>query len=139
MRDAHPYVVPVHYAYDEPHVYIYTTESKKTDIIKANPAVCLQVEEVTDGNHWQSVIITGNAVQLMAKKEIERAMKFILAANPRLTPAVSLHWMDDWVRSNFEVVYRITPTAMTGRTTVERSKNPVSTGHRAPRRGSDIL
>ena len=74
----HPYVVPIHYAYDEPHVYIYTTEGKKTEIIDANPEVCLQVEEVTNANHWQSVIITGDAVQLTSKKEIAGAKKLIL-------------------------------------------------------------
>ena len=37
VRDTHPYVVPIHYAYDEPHIYIYTTEGKKTEIIEANP------------------------------------------------------------------------------------------------------
>ena len=56
VRGTHPYVVPVHYAYDEPHIYIYTTEGKKTEIIEANPEVCLQVENVNDENHWQSVI-----------------------------------------------------------------------------------
>ena len=83
VRDTHPYVVPIHYAYDEPHIYIYTTEGKKTEIIEANPEICLQVEDVNDENHWQSVIITGDAVQLTEKKEIARAMKFILATNPR--------------------------------------------------------
>jgi len=139
VRDTHPYVVPIHYAYNEPDIYIYTTEGKKTEIIEANPEVCLQVEDVTDENHWQSVIITGDAMQLTEKEEIARAMKFILATNPRLTPAMSIHWMDAWVRSNYEVVYRITPKTITGRTTVERSKKPTPVAHRAHRRGTDIV
>ncbi len=82
---------------------------KKTEIIERNPEVCLQVEDVTDEKHWQSVIVTGDAVQLTAKKEIKQAMDLILAQNPRLTPALSIHWMDDWVRVNIQVVYQITP------------------------------
>ncbi len=117
---SHPYVVPVQYAYDESQVYIFTTEGKKTEIIENNPEVCLQVEDVTDEKHWQSVIVTGDAVQLTDKKEVKQAMDLILARNPRLTPALSIHWMDDWVRANIQVVYRITPTMMTGRTTVDR-------------------
>lgn len=120
VREARPYVIPVHYAYDEPHVYIYTTEGKKTEIIEDNPAVCLQVEDVTNENHWQSVILTGEALQVKEKEEVAQAMKFILAANPRLTPALSIHWMDAWIRTNITVVYRITPTMITGRTTVDR-------------------
>lgn len=123
VRDSHPYVVPVHYAYEDPHVYIFTTEGKKTEIIERNPEVCLQVEDVTDEKHWQSVIITGDAVQLMDKKEIKRAMNLILARNPKLTPALSIHWMDSWIRANVQVVYQITPQMMTGRTTIDRLKN----------------
>ena len=123
VRETHPYVVPIHYAYENPHVYIFTTEGKKTEIIENNPEVCLQVEEVTDEKHWQSVIVTGDAVQLTDKKEIKQAMDLILARNPRLTPALSIHWMDQWVRGNLQVVYRITPTIMTGRTTVDWQKH----------------
>jgi len=123
VRDSHPYVVPVHYAYDESHVYIFTTEGKKTEIIQRNPEVCLQVEDVTDEKHWQSVIVTGDAVQLTGKEEIKQAMDLILATNPRLTPALSIHWMDQWVRENVQVVYQITPTIITGRTTVDRLKH----------------
>ena len=120
VLDTHPYVVPINYAYDDPHVYIYTTEGEKTEIIEVNLEVCLQVEEVTDKKHWQSVIVLGDAVQLTEKKGIARAMKFIRATNPNLTPAMSIHWMDDWVRSNHEVVYRITPTMISGRMTTGR-------------------
>jgi nitroimidazol reductase NimA-like FMN-containing flavoprotein (pyridoxamine 5'-phosphate oxidase superfamily) len=121
VRANQPYVVPVHYVYNEPHIYIYTTEGKKTHIIAANPAVCLQVEDVTDDKYWQSVIITGDAVQLTASKEIDHAMGVILATNPSLTPALSLRWMDG-VHANITVVYRITPTTITGRTTIDRIK-----------------
>lgn len=139
VRDTHPYVVPIHYAYDEPHVYIYTTEGKKTEIVRANPEVCLQVEDVNDANHWQSVIITGDAVQLTSKEEIAGAKKLILAENPRLTPALSIRWMDSWERSNYEVVYRIMPITVTGRSTLDRDNKPISVVHGAHRRGTNIL
>jgi len=121
VRGSQPYVVPIHYAYNEPHVYIYTTNGKKTEIIEENPAICLQIEDITDEKHWQSVIITGDAVELTASTEVKHAMEFILAANPNLSPALSIRWMDAWVRSNITVVYRITPTMITGRATVDRS------------------
>ena len=118
--DSHPYVVPIHYAYNEPYIYIFTTEGKKTEIIKNNPEICLQVEELTDEKNWQSVIVVGDAVQLTNKEEIKSAMDLILATNPNLSPALSIRWMDQWIRSNVDVVYRITPTMITGRTTVDR-------------------
>ena len=122
-REAHPYVVPTHYGYDEPHVYIYTNHGKKNGIVENNLEVCLQVEEVTNENQWQSVIITGVAFQLICNEEIKKAMDFILAANPKLTPALKIHWkVDQWTHSNVKVVYRIIPTTITGRRTVDRSK-----------------
>ena len=120
-RDEQPYVVPIHYAYKDPDVFIFTTEGKKTGIIKDNPKVCLQVEEVIYRRHWQSVIVTGEAERLTERKEIDGAMEFITAVNPTLTPAISIHWLDQWIRSNVDVVYRITPATITGRTTLERS------------------
>ncbi len=125
-RKAVPYVVPIHYAYDLHDVFIFTTEGKKTEIIDENPQVCLQVEEITDNQHWQSVIVTGEAVRLTDEKKIERAMDFILAENPKLSPALSIHWMDQWIRANINVVYQITPTLMTGRTTVDRLNRSTS-------------
>ena len=118
-RGSHPYVVPIHYAYDGVHIYIYTTEGKKTEIIRANPEICLQVEEVTDEKSWQSVIVHGNAQEIHDPEQREKALEFILASNPTLTPAISIRWMDLWVRENIEVIYRIEPRMMTGRTTVD--------------------
>lgn len=120
-RSNQPYVVPIHYAYDEPTLYIYTTEGKKAEIIRVNPQICLQVEDVEDNENWMSVIVTGDAEQLFDEKERDTAMRFLTAVNPTMTPAVSIRWMDNWVRENVEVIYRITPRTITGRKTVDRS------------------
>ena len=120
-RDNRPYVVPVHYVYDDGTIFIYTTEGKKFEIIKENPNVCLQIEDVTDNQHWTSVIVDGVAEQIKHGPEHDRALELIVAVNPTLTPAVSIRWMDDWVRENIEVVYRVTPTATSGRRSVDRT------------------
>ena len=114
-----PYIVPIHYAYDESYFYVYTTEGKKSEIIDINPQVCLQIEDVTDNQHWQSVIVGGKAQRLLDENERKIALKSILVTNPTLTPAVSIRWMDNWVRENIEVIYRIEPDLMTGRASVE--------------------
>ena len=123
-RETSPYVVPTHYGYDEPLVYICTNRGKKNGTVENDLGVCLQFEEVMDESHWQSVIITGVAFQLTGNEEIKSAMDLILAANPKLTPALKIHWRaDQWVRSDVQVVYRITPTKITGRRTVDRLKH----------------
>lgn len=108
------YVVPIHYAYEEPYIYFFTTEGKKTEIIGENPEICLQVEHVTDSKHWHSAVVTGTAELLTVEKDIDYAMELIKATNPTLSPAWSTRWMDQWVRSNVEAVYRISPLMMTG-------------------------
>jgi len=118
-RNDRPYVVPIHFVYDNLKIYIYTTEGMKTDILRDNPQVCLQVEEVVDNGDWRSVIVNGEAKRVTDRDEREKAIKLIRAVNPTLTPAISIRWMDNWVRENIEVVYRIRPTTITGRSTVK--------------------
>lgn len=113
-----PYVVPVNFIFDGDEIFIYTTDGKKSGIIDTNPQVCLQTEDVTDRQHWYSVIIDGIAERIADPVERERVMKLILANNPTLTPALSIHWMDNWVRENIEIVYRIKPTMTSGRRSV---------------------
>ncbi len=116
-----PYVVPINYVYDQPHIYIYTTEGKKTEVIKDNPEVCLQVEDVKNEKDWVSVIATGEAVPVTDETERARVLEIILKSNPTLTPALSIRWMDSWIRENVEIVYRLTPRMLTGRATIEYS------------------
>jgi nitroimidazol reductase NimA-like FMN-containing flavoprotein (pyridoxamine 5'-phosphate oxidase superfamily) len=42
---------------------------KKSEIIYSNPQVCLQVEQVNDSSNWRSVIIIGEAQQLLDNEE----------------------------------------------------------------------
>lgn len=112
-----PYVVPIQYAYLLPYVYIYTTDGKKVEIITENPEVCLQVEKILSNESWQSVIINGRASIVTDPQEREKALRAIRKNNPTLTPALSVRWMDNWVRDNREIVYRIEPYRKTGRHT----------------------
>jgi len=137
-RNNEPYVVPIHYAYAKPYVYIYTTLGKKAEMINENPRVCLQIEEVADNKHWHSVIVYGTAEQLTDEAERELALEAIVKTNPTLTPAVSIRWMDNWVRENIEVIYRVTPTEMTGRTTINRAEMRASLVSKRKERQPDI-
>jgi nitroimidazol reductase NimA-like FMN-containing flavoprotein (pyridoxamine 5'-phosphate oxidase superfamily) len=116
-RDDEPYVVPINYAFVEPHLYIYTTEGKKADILKSNPRVCLQIERIKDRTDWESVVIHANAHEVSDADEREKAVRAILKINPTLTPAISVQWMDDWVRENIEILFRLDISSKTGRKT----------------------
>lgn len=117
-RDDHPYVVPMHYAYDLQDLYFFTTEGTKTEFIAANAEVCFQVEEVTDPSHWLSVMVTGRAERITRPDETERAMQLISERNPTLMPAVNKTKIGAWKRLTNIAMYRVSPGGIYGRKTV---------------------
>jgi len=117
-REGRAYVVPINYAYDPQAIYIFTTEGMKTEFMESNAQVCLQVEQIDDPLHWQSVMVTGKAERLTRREEIERAMQLITLHNPTLTPAINATRIDAWGRANNVLIYRIHPEIIDGRKTV---------------------
>ena len=116
-RDDKPYVVPMNYAFDGQFIYFFTTEGTKTEYMSANRNVCFQVEEVLDGAHWRSVMVTGRAERISVPAETERAMHLIVERNPSLTPALGQTELGAWKRLNHVAIYRIRPDAFYGRKT----------------------
>lgn len=117
-RDNHPYVVPMHYAYDSQNLYFLTTEGTKTEFISANGEVCFQVENVADASHWQSVMVIGPAERVSSPQEMEHAMQLVTECNPTLTPAINQTEIAAWHRLNKMAIYRVRPDAVYGRKTV---------------------
>jgi nitroimidazol reductase NimA-like FMN-containing flavoprotein (pyridoxamine 5'-phosphate oxidase superfamily) len=117
-RDNHPYVIPMHFAFDSQDLYFFTTEGTKTEYISANHEVCFQVEEITDAARWRSVMVLGQAEQITAQDESEQAMQLITERNPTLTPAINKTEIGAWKRFNNIVIYRLRPTAIYGRKTI---------------------
>ena len=117
-RDGHPYVVPMHYAYDGQDLYFFTTEGTKTEFIAANHEVCFQVEEIADASNWRSVMIIGKAQRVTKPDETERAMQLITERNPALTPALNKTDIGAWHRLSNIVIYRVQTSAVYGRKTV---------------------
>jgi len=116
-RDAQPYVVPIYYAYDDEQIYIYTTAGLKSEVIKSNPKICLQIEEILDDGAWRSAMVTGEAFEIDNPAEREKAVELLRSSNPTLLPALAIKWANDWMRKNVEVVYRIKIITASGRFT----------------------
>lgn len=118
QEDGRPYVVPMHYTYDPPGLYFFTTEGMKTRCIAANAAVCFQVEEIHDPSNWQSVLVAGRAEQLTRSDEMEHAMQLITGQNPALTPAINKSQAGSAISAEREVaLYRLHVTSISGRKT----------------------
>jgi uncharacterized protein len=113
-----PYVMPMHYYFEDADIYLFTTEGMKTHDIDLSPEICLQVEEVIDDPlHWRSVIVMGQAQRLKEKADIDRVMKLVKDQNPTMSPAINRTWIDSWGRAEVVAIYQIYPSEMSGRTT----------------------
>ena len=65
-----PYVVPIYFAYEPDHLYSFTTVGKKIEWMRANPKVCVEVDEVINHFQWMSVIVTGRYQELPNTPEL---------------------------------------------------------------------
>lgn len=57
-------IVPVGYYYDGHSIYGLTREGTKVQLLRQNPAVCFEIDEVVDANHWRSVVVEGTFEEL---------------------------------------------------------------------------
>lgn len=118
--DNTPYVIPITYAYDGINIYSHAREGTKVDIMRKNPQVCLEVDQIDNLSNWRSVMVWGTFEELKAQ-EAESAM---LLLKNRLSPLkISVYSKPLWeitpkdarIKDNKEVLYRIRITRKTGR------------------------
>lgn len=72
-----PHVIPITYFHDaeEKCIISYSSEGHKLDAMRRFDSVSLQVDEITDVHHWQSVLIHGKFQELKgstAKKYLHK-------------------------------------------------------------------
>jgi uncharacterized protein len=116
-----PYIVPVTYAYDGKYLYGQTNEGTKLDLLRKNPNVCFEVDQMTDMRNWKSVIVYGKFEEL-AGEEAEKARALFLKTVFPLMTNYTVHpfghevssKIDDSKRIKF-VMYRIKIEKITSR------------------------
>lgn len=79
--DGETYIVPVIFAWSDDAVWVFTTEGKKVDFMRANPAVCFEVDERRDNGTWTSVIITGRYEELSGD-DVTRTLSLLSSRFP---------------------------------------------------------
>jgi nitroimidazol reductase NimA-like FMN-containing flavoprotein (pyridoxamine 5'-phosphate oxidase superfamily) len=63
-RGNQPYIVPTYFAYHEPYLYGFTTPGQKVEWMRANPLVCVEVDDVSGRDEWTSVVAFGRYEEL---------------------------------------------------------------------------
>src|SRR4030095_581230 len=90
------YIVPISYAYDGKYIYAHTQEGMKVDIMRKNPQVCFEVENMSNMGNWKSVICWGEFEEVTQEadrqKALEKLQERILPSFPSATTKLSPSW-----------------------------------------------
>ena len=89
-RENQPYVVPVYLSYDvlpggEPCLYGFTTPGQKVEWMRANPLVCVEVDDVVAHDQWMSVIAFGRYEELpeyLRRRRCAAASREVVSGRP---------------------------------------------------------
>jgi nitroimidazol reductase NimA-like FMN-containing flavoprotein (pyridoxamine 5'-phosphate oxidase superfamily) len=94
--DGETYVVPISYAYDGTYIYCHTHEGKKSTMMRKNPKVCFEVDEMKDMANWKSVIVQGMFEELKDHHERNMAMQTLLNRYLPIISSVTTHLGEHW-------------------------------------------
>ncbi len=72
------YIVPVSYAFNGTYLVAHSREGMKIDMMRANPSVCFEVDEIDDFTNWRSVVLWGDYEEVTDERERYYAMKFLV-------------------------------------------------------------
>ena len=115
--DGRTYVVPVSYVYDGDAVFCHSAEGLKIRMMRANPEVCFEVDQIDDLANWRSVIAWGHYEELSA----DLALAAVNLLRSRLGPLTNSETAGPAGRApeqevdGIEVAYRIRLRERTGR------------------------
>ncbi len=66
-----PYITPIYFGYHENYLYSFSMQGLKIAWMRANPRVCVEVDEVTNPHDWSVVIVFGSYEELPDTPEHE--------------------------------------------------------------------
>lgn len=118
--DGQLYLVPVSYAYRDDCIYIRSQEGHKIDIMRRNPDVCFEVDNVTDMANWRSVVLWGRFEELEnenRKKGVDILMQRHMPMNSSSLAYFTATWpfQGDETDDVTGVIFRIVISKITGR------------------------
>jgi nitroimidazol reductase NimA-like FMN-containing flavoprotein (pyridoxamine 5'-phosphate oxidase superfamily) len=85
------YIVPINYIYDGKQIIAHSTEGEKIYLMRNNPLVCFEVEEIKDNCNWKTVISWGTYHEITDERERYDAMKLFVDHMLRLKISTTAH------------------------------------------------
>ena len=84
------YVVPITYAYDGERVICHTSQGMKIQMMRSNPEVCFEVEQVDNLANWRSVIAWGKYEELQGEAS-KKAMRLLIERVMPIMASTTVH------------------------------------------------
>ena len=116
------YIVPINYNYKNGIIYAHSGPGKKIDMMRKNPNVCFEVDEIEGVFRWQSVIAWGTYEEISDPDEKQQAMQGLihrimpLVEYPTEHPSHGITEKEADMDTLIEnIVYKIGITKVTGR------------------------
>ncbi len=117
------YVVPVNYVYDGQYIFAHSREGLKIDMMRDNPDVCFEVDEVQSFTNWRSVVLWGVYQELSDERSRYNVMKAFTEQMIHIKTSITTQVVDVSEASvnNFQysstkpVIYRIVINERSGR------------------------
>ncbi|MDG1730360.1 MAG: pyridoxamine 5'-phosphate oxidase family protein [Algibacter sp.] len=129
-----PFIVPITYFYDKKNITIvgYSGEGHKTNALRINSAVALEVAEITAINNWQSIIVHGTFKELSGPNAKHYLHQFSIGIKKIL--ANKENKVVDFIRefsgkTSFEsipIVYQIKIEEITGKERKQLTHNTIN-------------
>ena len=118
------YLVPISYVYSDQSIYSHSKPGRKIDLMRKNPKVCLQVEDIKDFFHWKSVIVWGRYEELKGD-QANRAMRLLLQKFREQNKRHSSLELDFSAQLESAIIYQIHIEKMTSRSEGQATEEPM--------------
>lgn len=120
-REEELYIVPILFAFQPPYIYSHAREGTKVALMRQQPQVCLEVDQIDNLANWRSAIIWGEFEELTDNAAEEGLQVLKSRLYPLKTGVYSQSILDlqaqDIARAGqrAEVIYRIKIERQSGR------------------------
>lgn len=101
-----PYVIPIGYYYDGSSIYAYSAPGRKIEVMREQPLVAFQVDEIDSDSSWRSVLVEGVFRELEGRAR-EAAISHLANGNGLVAKSLGA--------ADRIIVFRIDPHERSGR------------------------
>lgn len=114
VKDLQPYVVPISFVFSANFIYGFSTIGQKVEWMRANPLVCLEVDEIVSRQNWRTVVIFGKYMELSNQEDRTTAHDLLAKSANWWEPGYAKTVIDGKTRPMEPIYFSISIDKMTG-------------------------